>query len=363
MKDILNFRLFSLMAMFGLGLSACEEKPQDKPEVSRPVKLLTTTSPEAGSILEYSGVISASRSTKIGFEVAGQIIDFPIREGEQVLQGQILAALDSRDYKADMDSAAARLEAATADFNRYQQLLKDGWVSQQRFEKEKLTFEAADANFRSARKAFEDATLIAPYSGVIAQKIVDDFENVRAKQPILELNDIASLQIIVNVPERDLIFAYFNVSLETATKRAKPTIIVSSLPDIKIPAYFKELELTSNPTTRTFAVTLAFLPSGDHNILPGMTARVAIHSRHGNTGKVSLHVPASAVVANMDGSSSLWLFDEETMTVHQVPIKIGQFLGQEIEILSGIHPGQTVVISGVSQLRSGMKVHPLNKQE
>lgn len=356
--SVLNNRIV-VAAAWTMILAACSEPVVQQENVARPVKMVTVEGPEAAPSIEYPGVLSASQSTEIGFEVSGKIIEFPVREGQQVAAGDVLALLDPRDYQAKLNRAQARLDAATADYNRYKELVEQGWVSQQRFERETLSHEAALADFQTAEKALQDSTLRAPFAGNIARKIGDNFQNVQAREPILEIHDVSSLEIDINIPEQDFVRVERGLSTEEITRRASPMVIIPTAPDQPIPARVKSFTTTADPMTRTFGVTLAFNPPQGLNLLPGMTARIRITPSRGDLGRASIRVPATAVLADDDGNAFVWRYDAATAAVEAVPVEVGRLIGNEAEIISGLSPGDRVAISGISSLRAGMKVYEL----
>ena len=111
----------------------------------------------------------------------------------------------------------------------------------------------------------------------MARKLVEDFANVQAKQPVLILQDTSILEIEIAVPERDVVQSKRqDETKEQASERLKPQVIVSAVPDREFPAKIKEYATTADPVTRTFPVKLNFDKPEDLNILPGMTARVRV---------------------------------------------------------------------------------------
>lgn len=340
-------------------LAACEQEPAEQEAVSRPIKMMTLGEATSGGTLEFPGVVSASQSTELGFEVAGQIIEFSVDEGQDVEKGDVLARLDPRDYQADLDIHAANLKAAKADYERYKILFEDGWVSEQKFEKETRTFETAQARYRTAEKAFNDTSLRAPFSGNIARKIANEFQNVQAKEPVLVIHDVTSLEVVVNIPERDFVQRDRTRTNKEVTEEINPRVLIASLSEDEFPAYVKEVATQADPTTRTYSATFGFSPPEGANVLPGMSARLIVTPKRGEFGDRTFKVPVHIVAADENGNPYVWVFDPETSTVQKRPVKTGQLSGDEIEILSGISAGETVAITGIAQLRDGLSVRPL----
>ena len=348
-----------------LAMSACGGAPE--PEVaaqSRPGKLMTIGDDSGGITLEYPGAISAATSVELGFEVPGKIIEFSIEEGDKVEEGSTLARLDPTDFRAARDAAQSNRTALSAAYERAKKIFEQGAGSQAEVDRTLRDIEVAKEQLKSAQKALDDTTLKAPFSGDIPRKIAENFQNVQAKEPILLLQDISSLEMDVTVPEQDFIFASPNISYAERTARARPEIVVSSIPGQRFPARFKSLSTAADPVTRTYHATFAFDNPADINILPGMTAKVILHlpaEKLAQVGMLGFMVASGAVVADEQGEAYVWRVDPDTMQVSRAQVELGPMGQSEVRVLSGLEPGERIAISGVHYLSEGMMVRPLGE--
>ncbi|NIR32387.1 MAG: efflux RND transporter periplasmic adaptor subunit [Gammaproteobacteria bacterium] len=335
-------------------LLACEKTPVEQAPIVRPVKIQTIGDAGLMGRQEYPGTIRAFQNAEMAFEVPGRIIEFLVQEGDFVTEGDVLARLDDRDYQAQLKAAQASLRKAQADLNRSLSIYKEdpGAISQETIDRDRKAAEVAQAQVEVAEKAVEDTELRAPFSGRMARKLVEDFQNVQAKEPILILQDTSTLEIEVNVPERDIVHSDPNRSKEQITARTEPKVIVSALPDRGFPARVKEFATTADPVTRTFAVRLLFDNPADVAIMPGMTARVQITVDR----ERAWSVPVTAAQADESGNAYVWRVDESTMTVSRAPVELGDMSEEYVHIESGLEEGNRVAVSGVTQLREGMQV-------
>jgi RND family efflux transporter MFP subunit len=348
-----------------LMLQACGEAPEPEvKDITRPVKMMTLGGGGGGATLEYPGAVSAARSVELGFEVPGKIIELPITSGQKVTEGELLARLDPADYQAARDAAESNRRALSAAYSRAKKIFEQGAGSQAEVDKTLRDIQVAKEDLKKAQKALDDTTLKASFSGEIARKIADNFQNVQAKEPILLLQDISSLEMDVTVPEQDFALATPGITHEERTKLARPEIVVSSIPDKRFPARFKSVSTAADPVTRTYAVTFAFANPPDITILPGMTAKVILHlkaEKMAEVGTSGFMVPVSAVAADEQGNSYAWRIDPGTMQVSRVPVELGTMSGTEVRVLSGLAGGDRIAISGVHHLREGMQVRPLGE--
>jgi len=344
-------------ACLSLAVVSCREEAPEPEEVARPVKILEVRGSGAVSTREYPGRIRAIQQADMAFEVPGRIVEFRFTEGEQVEEGEVLARLDARDYQARLDSAQAQFENAKVNSERAQKLFEEGALAALERDRRRTFLETAEANLREASKAVEDTELRAPFAGVMAKKLVEDFENVQAKQPVLILQDASHLEIRVNVPERDMTGGRSQkLDPDAITRRLEPRVVVTSIPDREFPARVKQIAMIADPTTRTFEATVVIERPTDVSVLPGMTAKVIISAPAEAAGRSGMRIPASAAVSDDEGKAFVWLVDPSSMRVSRAPVELGELSGSEVSILGGLADGDQIAISGVHQLREGMAV-------
>jgi len=344
----------------------CGKAPEPEvPPVVRPVKMMTLGAQEGTSTWEFPGKVTAIRDVELAFEVQGRIIELPIEDGLRAAEGDLLARLDPKDYEAARNAAVAHRKAMRSAYVRAKRIFKQGAGSQAEVDKTERDILVAEQDLVKAQKALDDTVLEAPYSGVVASKLAEDFQNVRAKEPILIFQDTSTLEIDVNVPERDFIRMEPGLSLEQRTERVKPRIAVSSIPGELFSAKLKSFTTTADPVTRTYKVTFTFENPPTFNILPGMTARVILSRPEGGIngmqGNADMLIPAVAVAADENANAYVWRVDKVSMTVSRTPVTLGDMSGSDIRISSGLDVGDRIAISGAAHLQEGMKVRPLDK--
>lgn len=356
---------FFIVVISILMLPACGKPPEpETKEDSRPVKLMTLDSTSSSFTMEYPGVIDSLQSVDLGFEVAGQIIDLPIISGQEVMKGDLLARLDPTDYKAARDSAESKRRSYSADHGRAKRIFDLGAGSQANVDDTMRNIQVAIENLKTAQKALDDTYLKAPFSGEIAEIPADNFQNVQAKEKILKLQDLSSLEIDVAVPERDIAISPPGLSVEELTQLLRPEIEISAVPGQRFPAKYKKIDSVADPVTRTYLATFSFANPADIWILPGMTAKVIIHITSEKlpiTGKPGFMIPVVATAVDEQSNAYVWRIDPDTMQVSRMRVELGAMSGEKIRILNGLEQGDRIAISGVHHLREGMKVHPLSK--
>jgi RND family efflux transporter MFP subunit len=339
----------------------CGEEPAPPAPVAQPVKILTVGGAGGVASFEFPGVIAPSQNAEPAFEVPGKIVEFPVDEGQAIDEGAVIARLDPRDYEAEVDKARANVKKTETDLERYQTLYKKGVSPLTDVERAQRFYEVSEANLRTAEKALEDSVLRAPFAGTVARKLVEDFQNVQAKQPIIILQDESTLQIDVNVPERDFARMTPGLTIEERNRMATIRVFISSIPGRSFPGWIKEFSTTADPVTRTFKATFAFAPPDDVTVRPGMTAKVTGSAADTRAPAGAVSVPARAVLTDETGEAFVWVVDPETMKVKRTPVVAGDLSGESIAIQSGLAGGDQIAISGVHQLRDGMQVRRFGK--
>ncbi len=356
----------SFLILSTLLLSACGEPSEEETiEVIRPVKLFTVSSEDNLFTLEYPGVIAATKSVELGFEVQGKITELPIIEGQKVTEGEVLAKLDPTDYIAARDGARSNHHALNSAYQRAKKIFDLGAGSQAEVDLTLRDVRVAREQLKSAQKALDDTVLVSPFEGEVARKMADNFQNIQAKQPILLLQDISSLEIDVTIPEKDFTQIDTTLTPEDRTAKVEPEVELSAIPGRRFPARFKSFSSAADPITRTYTVTMAFDNPADTTILPGMTGK-AIITLSGEEGREigldGLLVPASSVAADEQGNAYVWVVRPESMQTIRVAVELGTMSGAEVRVLKGLKSGDQIAISGVHFLREGMKVRPLGDE-
>ena len=152
-----------------LGVVSCGRREESgRLDRSRLVKVMTLENGGMDKVVEFPGQIMAVRQSWKAFEVGGRITEMPVKEGQEVRKGQLLARLDQRDYKSARDHAQAQFRVAESVEGRLRTLEGKGGVSQQALDLAERDLRIAAANLEQAEKALEDTSLLADFDGSAA---------------------------------------------------------------------------------------------------------------------------------------------------------------------------------------------------
>jgi RND family efflux transporter MFP subunit len=338
-----------------LALAACSRQPAtEEVELVRPVKTLVVGG-TAARPTSYPARVEAVSQVNLSFRVGGPLLTFPALEGQLVREGELLARIDPRDFQIRLDAAKADFDRADADLRRFSALYEKEAVSQAQLDQASAARDVARARLDDAEANLRDTSLRAPYRGLVAERFVENFEEVRPGQPVLSLIDVTQVKIVVDAPEAVL-------AQVSRPQVGRISARFDTAPQREFELRLREVATQADPRTQTYRVTFQMPQPEGVNVLPGMTATVTRYPSAESAA--TLVVPAVAVFADVSGSSHVWTVDTQAMTVSSRAVTTGELAGSDsILITAGLEPGERVAVTGVSQLREGMKVRELSEVE
>jgi RND family efflux transporter MFP subunit len=327
-------------------LTGCEEPT--KPEVIRPVKVIKLQETSGFGGNKYPGRAEASTELNLGFEVSGTILERPVDKGDKVKKGQLLAVLDLRDFKNELAFAIAEADRNRAYRSRVAEALKSNAVAVQDLDDADARLAQSRAAVRIKRKALEDAHIYAPFDGSVSWTYKEAGQRVQAKENVLRLLDISTMEFTVDVPEQIIPNMEYVKDI---------TIIFDAFPDRVIPARVKEIGTEASAGTRTFPVTLAFAQPEDIKILPGMagTATGDPSDAKMDEAEPEFLLPVDAFFSPDGKVDKVWLIDESTMTVKAQEVTRGR-LTTRGQYTKGLKAGMVIAAAGANTLREGQKI-------
>ncbi len=359
--------LASIVAM--AMLMGCGEETQVS-EPIRPVRVYKIDKQSATESKSFPGKVKAAREVSLAFRVPGQIVSLDVKEGDFVEQDQLICMLDQRDFQAAVADLEARLAGALSvynesrlNFERNKKLLESDIIAKAAFDAAQSNYATSRANVASLEQEVKRAKLNlqytkleAPFSGTIAIKYANNHEYIQAKEPIVQLEDLSSLDIVVDVPETVWARTFKNGKKEMLNFFAT----FEAFPNRKFPLSLKEYQTKANAGTQTYSVTLKMNLPSDIAIQPGMTAEVS-GSMPLSSEKMPVSVPVSSVFGNGDGKKYVWVLDKEGV-VHKRQVTVGRIQDDKFSVLTGVSLNETIVECGVNYLVEGQQVKILDKR-
>ena len=378
-----------LLLLLCWSFMACNNSEEEKTTTStvRPVKFISVGNSNLKGQHSYTGLAKAQQQARLSFKVGGTINRIPVKVGDQVKRGQVLAILDATDYqisytqslanvqnaKAQIESAQAQVESAKtnyltaqSNYQRFEKLYETNSISLSDFEQAKSSYQSAEAAYKAAQTQVTAAEasknssesmaksasnqvnytkITAPFSGIITAINVEANEVVGQGNPILEINSVGNPDIEIGVPEN---------TISEIKNNQKVTVQFNSIGSQKFQGIVHEIGYSSSGTT--YPVTIR-LTDSDPRIRPGMPAS-ATFTHAGNHGvDNALLVPASAV--GEDGNGNFVYIIQSNNEQHfckKQSVKVGSLNDAGFEIVSGLNNGDKVASAGLNVLREGMEV-------
>ena len=182
-----------------------------------PSDVLTVRTETLALGLPVSGTLKATQTAFVKARVAGELMDLAVREGDAVQAGQVIARIDPTEYQArwrqaqqQADAAKAQVDIAQKQFDNNEALVKQGFISQTALQTSLMSLSGARASHLSAaagadvaRKALEDATLKAPISGQISQRLSQPGERLAIDTRVVEIVNLGQFEIETPLPAQD----------------------------------------------------------------------------------------------------------------------------------------------------------------
>ncbi|MCF6434371.1 efflux RND transporter periplasmic adaptor subunit [Pseudoalteromonas sp. MMG022] len=347
----------ALLLLFG-----CQDHDvaTDKDAPIRPVKLITVTNNTQGDVRSFPAEVVANQGSYLAFRVNGELMEFPVLAGQQVVKGQLLAKLDPEDFILQLEQRKAQYELASSQLSRIESLYKKSIASKSEYDQALANKQVAESALKIAQTNLQNSELRAPFSGTIAKVFVKNYENVVAKQNILRLETRDMMDVVIQVPEK--LVARVDKDLDY-----HPSVVFDGYPDKSYKLTIKEWDTQADPATLSYKVVFTLPIPDDFNLLAGMTGHVYIdRSKITQMTSHQITVPVSAVFSDqtkpLNNDSYVWLYDEATQTVSKQAVKVGKMREQSIEITEGLSGGEIIVAAGVHHLHEALKVRPWTKE-
>ena len=351
--------LFLCTLALGAALAGCS-RPEPPPEPVRAVKLLTVGASEVQAQRLFAADVRARVESRLGFRVAGKLVQRHVELGQAVRAGQLLAQLDARDYRLAVQAAQAQVAAATtqrdlaqADYERFAQLKAQNFISGAELDRRRASLLAAQAQLTQALAQAsgqgnqENYTqLRADADGVVTAIEAEPGQVLEQGQTVLRLAQGGARDAVFAVPE-DLV-GQLRVGQEVAVRPWGGAAEGAA----KLRATVRDIAASADPVTRTFTVKAALSGSP----LPPLGATLTVYpSAFAPSGVQALRLPTSALWAQGQ-QTAVWVFDAASSTVRAQVIEVAQVDGNEVLVRAGLQAGAQVVATGVHVLAPGQKV-------
>ena len=343
MRYIINRTCIALaLAVCSATLVGCKQdqpsKVEDQLPTSQVVTVMKVEPEKTMATAEVMGTVRTTDSAAISSRISGHITELSVTVGSKVNRGDLLVKIDAADISARLLQAKARLAEVDRNLEREKNLLLKAASTPETVKSLEDTHRITEASVKEAQTMFDYAAIRAPFTGTIAAKNVNVGDLATPGKPLLEIESDSEFQVVANIPESMIL------------KIKIGDIIPISVPaaDFADMGQVREISPAADPLSRTTPIKLA-LP---HNpsIRSGQFARLSLPSHSAET----IYVPQSAILpwgqmervfTLVDGMARLRL------------VRTGALINGQFEILSGLDPGDQVVVTGEHTLTDGQPIN------
>jgi multidrug efflux pump subunit AcrA (membrane-fusion protein) len=380
------------------------------------VKTLVVTAGDPLHDRTFPGRVEASKQVELAFQVPGVIVDLPIKEGQRVAKGDVVAQLRRDEFEARLKSLQGQLDQARAslaaqragerpeqilrleaqvrateavlvrartEFGRIKRLRETEIASQVELEQAETAYRVATEEHNSALQALEsgrigrqedveaqEAAVRGLEGRVVEARLQLDDSTLRAPydgviaQRFIELRqNVQAKQPVVRFQDVDEIEIAVDVpeTIMAQMRRADIVNLVAefaSAPGVRFPVRLAEIAQAADPVTQTFRVRAAMQAPKDITLLPGMTGSVTLTYRRASILGSPISVPIAAVYKESSGEQVVWVIGSDDKAQRRA-VKLGQAAGGQVEVADGLQAGDRIAVAGVTFLREGMKVREL----
>lgn len=346
-------------AIISLFIIGCGNKTESSiGSVDTPIKVETLVIPESadGAFLTSSGIVEAANSASLSTRMMGFVDRIPVKTGDRVSKGTLLLSINNSDLSAKraqadaaISEAAAALNNAETDYNRFKALFADNSASQKELDDMKARYEMARARHEAATQVkneiasqFTYSNLRAPFSGVITGIFAEEGDMANPGVPLVTMEAPGTFEVNSRIAESNI----------NRIKQGDSISVIVKAINTTVKATVSEVSPSSAKTGGQYLVK-AVLDETPGGLRSGMYATLVFPVETAK-GIETVTIPANAVVERGQLTGVYTLSQQETAILRW--IRLGETLGDQVEVLSGLAPGETLILKGDGKLYNGVKV-------
>lgn len=331
-----------LLPMLVAGCHGEKEKQDTTANNQVRVKTMQVSVSAADEGRQYSGTVEESNESALSFPVMGTVKDIHVHPGERVGKGQLIATIDPASLQSAYEAAKATLDQAEDAYRRMKELHDKGSLADIKWIEVQSKLQQAKAMEQVSRKNLSDTKLLAPYSGVISEKLVEVGQNVAPGIPVVRLVAVNQLKVKISVPENEIA----QIALKAGAR-----IQVPAMGDRWIEGTVCEKGIVANPLSRSYEVKLALSGQQSDGLMPGMVANVVMENAGGESAFV---LPAYVVQLDEQNNTFVWLCKDGK--AQKRVVAVGGYMPEGVTIVAGLNEGDEIITEGRQKVCEGTPV-------
>ena len=356
-------RMLAALVVSAVMVAGCGSNQQQAGDVS--VNVYKITASDAQVNQTYAGTVVAENSVAVHARVSGYVVEKFVKGGDQVVAGQPLYRIDSRQYESNVATAEANVARANADYknaetdlDRYETLASQDAIARQRVdtqrsatEQAKAAVEAQQAALKIAQDNLGDTIIYAPYSGTLSMDAVDIGTFVNAgSTTLVTIDSVDPIFVEFSMTEQEYLeFMATRSGDENSGLNLK--LRLADGKEYNQVGSVVQAARTLDPSTGKLILKASF-PNPDHLLLPNMFATVI---SPGEKLTDAILVPTKAILQIMD-KNFIFVVNADGV-VEQKSVEVGGTSGSDTIIKAGLAPGDTIIVDGLTKVKNGVKVN------
>jgi len=293
--------------------------------------------------IEVLGVAKGKQSVTLTAATTQLVDKVRFTDGQSVKRGAVLVELRNSEQDAALAQAQAALVQADRAFQRYQKLAQEGWAAKSAVDQYEAAYRSALANVEAAKARQADRTIRAPFAGVVGLSDVTAGALVNPGAPIVTLDDLSTVRVDFQVPERFL----------SHIRQGQPlSASVDAYPGETINGRIAKLDTRIDERTRAITARAEF-PNSMGRLKPGMMVRIGVSRGQ----RLALSAPESGV--SVEGDNAFVFVIQKTGArtfTEQRPVVTGVRRDGYVEITDGVRPGERIVADGLNKIQGGQTI-------
>lgn len=337
------------------GCSPSGETAVQEKEQAIPVRIVHVTQETLPWVVESVGRLAPQREVTLSAEVSGVVAAYHADVGDRVKAGQVLVALDATDYRlalqeaeANHEMAVSRLNLAKKMYERAQTLLPRKVITPDDFDKVEAEYISAGAAMSRvkvlvdvAKERLDKTRIRSSFDGLVEARLIEIGQMLGSGQPVMTVADLNSMRLKIHLAEKD----YVHLDPQDVV-----AITLEAFPEKAVKGRIDRIGIKADDRTNTFAVEI-LLQNPDVVLKAGMTARTRITIR---VEPNAVLIPQSTVQYKRDRQEVFVVGSGQRAEPRAVTL--GRSVDGRIQILSGLTPGDQLIVSGGQYLRPGDSV-------
>ncbi|MFQ5718567.1 MAG: efflux RND transporter periplasmic adaptor subunit [Acidobacteriota bacterium] len=307
-----------------------------------PVQTAEVTQQSIANYIETNGTLEAEYEIDIVARTTGPVVELAAEEGDRVHEGDLLARLDDKELRTQLEVTRVDLHEARLAFERARNLQKNALISSESFDQSESALEAAQAQFDGSTVQLGYTEIRAPFDGLIVRRYVDFAQHVATGDALFRLSDFTPLLCPIQVPEREL---------RRLHAQQPAHLTVEAFPGESFSASVLRISPIVEAATGTIKVTLEVVSK--NRLRPGMFARVFLETDRRDDALV---IPRSAL--SLDSISDT-VYVATSGVAERRDVELGYSEGDLVEVVDGLAEGEQVVVVGQDGLTDGTPIRVL----